>query len=381
VLAEAAPDWLRARTTSAWVDRYGSRASEYRLPKGQAARLALAEQIGADGQALLAALYAADAPAGLRQLPAVEVLRQVWVQSFVVVADRLIWRESDNVPPAGRHISSPYDTDARCALKRTTSWAGYKVLLTETCDAERPNLITDVQTTNAAVADDAVTETIQADLAARALLPAIHLADTGFVNSKLLVSSREEHGIELIGPTRGDNHWQAKERAGFAARDFAIDWERECATCPEGKTSNSWTPAIDRFKNEVIKIKFSTADCQACPSQARCTRSTPPRRTITIRPRAQHEALLAGRAREQTERFAAEYARRAGVEGTIAQGVRSCAMRRSRYVGVDRTHLQHLMTAAAMNVVRILRWLAGEPTATTRRSAFTRLHRPVAAVA
>jgi hypothetical protein len=94
-----------------------------------------------------------------------------------------------------------------------------------------------------------------------------------------------------------------------------------------------------------------------------------------------HEALIAGRQRELTAHFRAEYAKRAGVEGTIAQGVRSCELRRSRYVGLARTHLQHLMTAAAMNVVRILRWTAGEPKAATRLSAFARLYRPATAAA
>jgi hypothetical protein len=227
------------------------------------------------------------------------------------------------------------------------------------------------------VADDAVTECIHAHLAARQLLPEKHIADTGFVNSELFVSGRKTYGIELIGPTRGDNPWQAQEGAGFAARDFVIDWEHQTATCPQGKTSPSWTPAVDKFKNHVIKIKFGKTACQNCPESAQCTRSTPPRRTITVRSQAQHEALLAGRQREQTEEFRAEYARRAGVEGTIAQGVRSHEMRSSRYFGLPKTHLQHLMTAAAINVVRMLRWLAGEPKATTQVSAFARLYQPV----
>jgi len=62
------------------------------------------------------------------------------------------------------------------------------------------------------------------------------------------------------------------------------------------------------------------------------------------------------------------------VEGTIAQGTRSHGLRRSRYVGLAKTHLQHLLTAAAMNVVRMLRWLAGEVKAATRSSAFARLY-------
>ena len=62
-----------------------------------------------------------------------------------------------------------------------------------------------------------------------------------------------------------------------------------------------------------------------------------------------------------------------GVEGTISQGVRGCALRRSRYVGMAKTHLQHVITAVAMNVVRLLAWFAGVPKAQTRLSAFARL--------
>ena len=93
---------------------------------------------------------------------------------------------------------------------------------------------------------------------------------------------------------------------------------------------------------------------------------------------AQHAALRAGRQREHTEAFTTEYAKLAGVEGTIAQGVRSCELRRSRYIGVARTHLQHLMTAAAMNVVRMLHWLAEIPKATPRASPFVRLYQAAA---
>lgn len=193
------------------------------------------------------------------------------------------------------------------------------------------------------------------------------------MNAPLFVEAEVRYGVELTGPTRGDNQWQAREGEGFAARDFVIDWEQRAAMCPEAKVSTSWTPAIDRRKNEVVKIKFATADCGACPNLSRCTRSSPPRRAITSRHQAQHEALQAGRQRERTEAFAAEYARRAGVEETIAQGTRSCGLRRSRYVGLAKTHLQHLM-AAAMNVVRTLRWLVGEAKAATRPSTFSRLY-------
>ena len=382
VLATTAPYWLRAQTTPAWVDRYGLRASEFRWPKSEAGRRAWAVQTGVDGFALLAVARAEDAPRAVRDVPALEILRQVWIQNFRVEhapdGIHVGWRTNDQTPPSGRYIGSPYDAEARYATKGATVWSGYKVHLTETCDDATPNLITHVETTAAAVSDDAVTSAIHAALDARGLLPATHVADTGFVNSALFVEARERYGIDLVGPTRGDQQWQAKAGAGFAARDFAVDFAAQRATCPSGTVSQSWTPALARGTAPVIKIKFAVADCRACPLRAQCTRSRPSRRAITIRPEAQHEALRAGRARKQTADFAADYARRAGVEGTIAQGVRSCALRRTRYLGHAKTHLGHLMTAAALNLVRLLRWLADEPKAQTRRSAFAQLH-PLAA--
>ena len=225
-------------------------------------------------------------------------------------------------------------------------------LITSSCDATRSD---NNETTNAAVSDDAGTASIHAAL-----------------------DARERCGVDLIGPARGGRQWQAQAGAGFAARDFAIDFAQQRATCPAGKASQSWTPALARGTAPVIKIKFSVADCRACPLRPQCTRSTSARRAITIRPEAQHEALRIGRAREQTAEFAVEYARRAGVEGTIAQGVRSARLRRTPYFGHAKTHLAHLMTAAAMNLVRLLRWLAGEPKAQTQHSAFAQLH-PLAA--
>lgn len=186
VLATTAPVWLRARTAPAWVDRYGLRASEFRWPKGDAARRAWAVQPGADGFALLALARADNAPSAVRGVPALEMLRQVWVQNFIVEhgpeGPRIDWRTNDQIPPSGRYIGSPYDAEARYATKGATVWSGYKVHLPETCDDTTPNLITNVETTPAAVSDDAVTSTIHAALDARVLLPATHVADTGFVN-------------------------------------------------------------------------------------------------------------------------------------------------------------------------------------------------------
>src|SRR3954452_10449543 len=79
------------------------------------------------------------------------------------------------------------------------------------------------------------------------------------------------------------------------------------------------------------------------------------------------------RVRETQEAFAAPYRRRAGIEGTLSQGVRTMHLRRARYIGLAKVHLQHVLTAAALNLVRVAAWLAGTPLACTRHSAFVRL--------
>jgi len=383
-LAVAVPEWLRFHLAVdgadgvTWAERYGPRAEEYRLPKGESERRAEAERIGRDGVHLLTALYASAAPAWLRELPAVETLRQVWVQQYTVADGAVRWRGPADQPPAARLLSSPYDLDARFAKKRSTQWLGYKVHLTETCDEDTPHLITHVETTRAPIPDGETTPTIHRALATRDRLPAVHLVDNGYVDAGLLVTSQRDYDVALLGPVRDDEHWQARAGQGFEAAAFAVDWDRRQLTCPTGRTSVSWTSATDRHGNDVVKVKFATADCRVCTSRTQCTRSERDRRSVTLRPKEQHIALLTARVRQTTAGFAAAYASRAGVEGTVSQAVRRCGARRARYLGLPKTRLQHLLTAAAMNFVRVAEWLAETPRATTRQAAFVRLLAPTA---
>jgi len=176
-VAARAPEWLQGWVPAEWFDRYSRRFEEYRLPPGKVERYALAEQIGADGRQFLLALYDPTAPSQLRALPAVETLRRVWLQQFYAapVDEPMRWRAADDLPPGPLLISSPYDPDARFSKKRHTEWVGYKVHLTETCDEDTPNLITDVTTTPATTLDFPVLATIQQNLAERAVLPSEQL--------------------------------------------------------------------------------------------------------------------------------------------------------------------------------------------------------------
>ncbi len=180
----------------------------------------------------------------------------------------------------------------------------------------------------------------------------------------------------MISPTHPDVKWQAKTEQGIDASQFVIDWEHKQATCPQGQTSVSWTPTVDTRKHEVIKIRFSTKDCQACPVLSLCTSSQAraPRRLLSVRPQQQYEALQAARKLQATKEFSQQYALRQGIEATISQGVRAFGLRRSRSIGLDKTHLQHVGIAAAINLVRVVAWLDGDELAPTRVSAFQRLY-------
>jgi Transposase DDE domain len=370
VLAVAAPGWLRVRTPAAWFDRYGQRLTEYRLPRGEAARTALAEQIGTDGRRLLAMLDDPGAPAGLGQLPAVRTLRRVWLEEFYA-GEPARWRAAADRPPAGALTSSPYDPEARYRLKRETAWVGYSVHLTEACDDDAPSIITDVATTPASATDNAETTAIQERLAERGLLPAEHLVDAGYVTATTLVASADR-AVDLVGPVIGDQSWQARQATGYAVAQFTIDWEAKHATCPQGKTSAVWRETRDSTGHPAVDIHFGTATCRDCPARPRCaTRKRG--RSLVVRRQAEFEALQAARRRQITPAFKAEYRARAGVEGTHSQGVRRCGLRRSRYRGLAKTALGHLFIAAALNLVRVAAWLAGMPRSRTRRSAFARL--------
>jgi transposase len=190
-------------------------------------------------------------------------------------------------------------------------------------------------------------------------LPRTPIVDTGFLDAELLIDSQAHYGVDLLGPTRLDYHWQARAGAGFDAQHVQIDGDHQHATCPAGQTSISWMPAIDNRENRVMKVKFSSQDCRRCDHVTPCIRSKKrsPRRTLTIRPQPQYQALQTARQREATKAFQAEYARRAGIEGTISRETRSMRLRRTRYVGLRRVHLGHILAAGGLNVLRLGEWL------------------------
>ena len=414
-LAAAHPDWLAQRICVAdWNRRYGTPVTSWRPPRSEARREELAVACARDGYALLEAVYDPSAPPWLRELPAVDVLRRVLLQDYTrtITADgrEVIRRrekepDGDGLPPGHARIASPYDLDARWGAKREEFWLGYKLHVTETCDdppactcpaaqvatarAGRhgrehdkgcaqlvfPNLITNVATTDATVTDNQMTGPLHDDLAEKNLAPGRHYLDSGYLSAALVVSALTTWGIALIGPLLGDTSAQARAGAGYARADFTVDYDTQTVTCPQGKTAKSWSPCTQHGKDAIVAI-FSITDCGPCPARSLCTAAK--RRVLSLPPPDLAEAQAAARTAEKTIPFQADYARRAGVEGTMHQAV-SHGARRARYRGLPKTRLDHVYMACALNLLRLEAFWTGTPLDRRRTSHLARLELGLAA--
>jgi transposase len=171
----------------------------------------------------------------------------------------------------------------------------------------------------------------------------------------------------VVGPAFGSYSRQRLAGQGYDLQALVIDWEAHRARCPQGQTSVRWTPGRDVSGDPVVCIRFDRATCRVCPTRQAYTWAKGAPRQLTVRPQAHRGAIQAARQRQETPEFKARYALRAGVESSLSQGIRRFDLRQSRYIGLARTHLQQLLNAIAMNVVRVIAWLRGEPLGERRR--------------
>ena len=417
-LTAACPAWVEQRVcVPDFTRRYGTPMTSWRPPPSRARRDELAIAYARDGYALLEAVYDRSGPAWLAGLPAVDVLRRVLLQHYTrtitedgreVIKRREKQPEGDGLPPGHARIASPYDLDARWGVKRGTCWLGYKLHITETCDdapactcrpgaagppagdagAQRrapggrghdkgcahlvfPNLITSVATTDATVADNQMTGAIHQHLAARTLTPGRHYLDSGYLSAALVVSELASHGITLTGPLLAGAAGRARARPGYTRADFTIDYDTRTVTCPQGNTAAKWTPVTHNGK-DMILATFSARDCGPCPARPQCTTSAARHRRLTLPPRDQAQAQAAARTAQTTITFQADYARRAGVEGTMHQAT-SHGARRARYRGLPKTRLDHTYMACALNLIRLEAYWTSTPLDRQRTTHLARL--------
>ncbi len=372
-IATVEPDWLRAVIKVEWFERYSHRIEEYSFPKGRQAQRDYGLAVATDGFDLLDLIDHESTPKALKELKIVSIFKDVWEQNFERKNGKVRWLTSSELKPSGERTHSPYDPEACYATKRQTEWTGYKVHLTETCEVGSPRIITHVETTPATQQDVSTTASIQQALANKDCSPEIHIVDKGYTDADLLASSQANHDIKLVGPVRENLSWQAKAGQGFSNKDFSIDWDKKQATCPEGKVSYPWKERVNEFGTNIILVQFRPKDCQPCPSRSLCTKAKKAGRRIHLQPRKAQEALDAMRGFMASEESKALYKKRAGIEGTLSQGVRKMGLRHTRYQGLGKATLKHIAIATAINITRAVNWLRGDLPATSRISPFARL--------
>jgi transposase len=407
-LAAACPDWVAARLcTSDWAARYGPRPGSWAIPgqRGKAGRRKRDDEAATgharDGYALVSACYQDTAPPWARELPAVQVLRTVLLQRFMIspgqdgkeaVSMREPGQES-GLPPGHLRIETPYDPQARRGVKDDISWLGWKLHVTDTCDGPPacgcppgpagrpprcrcdvlPSIITHVATTDATVADVIMTVPVTAALAAKDTAPGFLYADSGYASAANMLALDRGYGVTLISPLLADNSRQARENAGYDRGAFTIDYDTRTATCPQGHASRTWSETASRAGKPVITVQFPAATCRACPARPHCTTAARHGRTLTLPPRDLHELQAAARARQGTTEWKNDYNRRAGAESTISQALATAGTRRARYHGLGKTRLEHAYTAVAINLIRLDAYWNDTPLDRTRTTNLARL--------
>jgi hypothetical protein len=215
-------------------------------------------------------------------------------------------------------------------------------------------VIVSVNTTVATTPDVAAPDDVEDILATNRATAAEHYVDEGYATADA-VDKAARNGIELIGPLALDHSWPAKEGLGYDRDSFHIDWDNRQATCPQGRLSHTWTRR-EHPGGDGTAIRFHPKDCRPCPARAHCTKSALEGRQIVIGSRTLDDIQGQNRAERQDPDWKRRYNRRAGIEGTIPQGVRGFELRQCRYTGLAKTRIQHILTACAMNATRIADW-------------------------
>jgi transposase len=417
------PQWFRTHIPPEWLGTYAEWTQAERLvkesgPHGVQETKKRLLQTGTDGFTLLDALDTSVSEA-LRGLPAVETFRSVWSQQYqrtktqttpvALPLTEQLCPPSEHTPPMEEALTppqlpqqrlasvqdsptatvaltsaeerkkqgwsqvvvTPHDPEARYASKRSTSWTGYKLHLTETATEEAVCLITDVAIVAAASYDGDALEAIQQRLKACGLAPTTHLVDAGYIRGETLAQSQAAQ-VELLGPAPFDIYGARHKASGFSCEHFDIDFDKREALCPGGQRSVYWKehPRSEHPDKKMIVIRWHPGVCHGCPFRQHCLGSTQNERSLML---SEHYPLLSAlRKQQKTPAFAERYRRRSGVEASLSHLMNVHQARRTRYHGSEKTLGYYAFLAVGENLQRLVAWLAGKA---PKRKRATRLSR------
>ncbi|MGW0998758.1 transposase [Streptomyces sp. NPDC002520] len=219
-------------------------------------------------------------------------------------------------------------------------------------------MITDVATADVTGCDAKALPGIHTRLKRRGLMPAEHLVDGYYTSLVHLEQAAREHQVTVTSPRPVNSTGQHRKNDGFGCEDSHIDFDRQQVTCPQGETSAGWHdpyPTSSPIAAPLVVARFTKSQCRPCPVRTRCTTTSDSARTVGFLPRELRDLQLRVRVEQQTLEWQARYAVRSGVDGSINELVRGHGMRRCRYRGQQRAHLQHVFTAIAANIERLSR--------------------------
>ncbi|MEU3619063.1 transposase [Streptomyces sp. NPDC006872] len=155
----------------------------------------------------------------------------------------------------------------------------------------------------------------------------------------------------LTGPVRPDP--RARDHPGFTKADFTPDWDARTLTCPRGVTSRPRKPTLGDG-HERLSVMFPSAACRAGEDRVECTGNADGRgRHIILLPEPPQEIRTRVRREQDTRERQEHYAIRAGCEATVSETGHAHGLRHCRCHGNAKTHVQHILTAAGTNIIRL----------------------------
>jgi len=323
---EGLPEDLRRRYAPSAGRLFGDTA------KYTSSRKGLRQTVAQDMYALLKR-FADDA--AHNQRTTYKNLERVFNEQCEVVEERVEIEEK----AGSRVMQNPSDPDATFD---GCKGPGHQVQLSETCSEEN-----DVQVVVAAIPQTAADTdpesypTVQEALDQSGRLPQRMRADAAY-GSDTNVEMASEAGVELVSPVNASKRDPEKLHAG----DFAIDPATETVTaCPAGHAPlhSVYEPAKGR-----TRTRFNPQNCQGCPLRPRCPVTGKKGRTYYHTP-AQRRAEERLR-KEKSPEFRKIYAKRAGIEGTIARIRRCVGLHRLRVRGRPAVHAALYLKIAGWNL-------------------------------
>jgi hypothetical protein len=247
-------------------------------PKSNDVRTRWAEQVGRDGYLILDAVAADSAPAWQRKIPAVQVLATAWEQQYQRDGQEVRWREGKDLPP-GRPPAP----------------------------------------------------------AARRILPDQHMVDGGYVTAAHVLTSGDEHRVDRTGRIG-----HPSGRTSPADRVPHRLARQDCDVPPGQDQPQLVHPAQEqRYRTRPRPLRRGRLHRLPRPERA-CTNAAANGkwgRSLTLLPAAQQQILDTRRREQATDQWQENYHIRAGVEATLSQITQRTGIRRTRYTGKDKTHL------------------------------------------